>query len=134
MRNASLHAALRDFALEAEPFAPERAHVLDQRKQRAALRRKHVLDARRHLGVGLPRDDTLLLERLQPERERPRADALERTLELTEAAAAGGEVPDDQDRPLAAHDLGSGADGAGCFLRGRGHCDSTHRVPQGFTK
>ena len=57
-------AAGREIALHPEPVASERAHVLDQRQQRAALRREHVLDARRHLGVGLARDDALLLERL----------------------------------------------------------------------
>src|SRR5918997_1148114 len=57
-----------DVALHAQPLTPERAHVLDQREQRAALRREHVLDARGYLRVGLACHDSLFLERLQPER------------------------------------------------------------------
>ena len=57
-------------------------------------------------------DDALLLEAAQAERERARADARERALELAEAAAPCGEVTDDEDRPLAADDVRCGADRA----------------------
>ena len=66
-----------DFSLD------ETAEFIDsveRREQRVTLRRDHVLDARRYLGVGLARDHALLLERLEPQRERPRADALQRAL------------------------------------------------------
>ena len=81
--------------------------------QRLALGRERVLDPRRHLGIGVALDDALLLERPQPQRQRPRADAGERALELAEAAAALGQIADDEDRPLAADDVRGGADGTG---------------------
>ena len=52
--------------VEAEPALAVLAHVLDQRRQVAALVGKRVLDARRHLGIGVALDHALLLERAQP--------------------------------------------------------------------
>ena len=97
---------------DAELLAAVAAHVLDQRDQRPALGGQRVLDPRRHLRVGVPLDDALLLERPQPQRQRPRADAGERALELAEAATALGEIADDEDRPLPADDVRGGADRA----------------------
>src|SRR5581483_7913198 len=85
---------LRGSEVAAEPLAPVRAHVLDQRNQSLALGGERVLDARRHLREGAPVHDALLLE-------------------LAEAAAPGGEVTDDEDRPLAADQVGGGADRTG---------------------
>src|SRR6185503_19565131 len=117
-----------DVALKTEPLAPERAHVLDQGQQGNALGREDVLDARRDLWVCLARDDALLLERLQPERERARADPVQRSLQLTEPAPPRSQVADDQDRPLAADNLRGGAYGAGAgVLRGRSHRDSASK-------
>ena len=79
--------------------------------------RQRVLDARRHLGEGVALDDALLLERAQPQRERARADPGERAFELAEARAPLGEVAHQQQRPLAAHDLGGHADGT-CLVDG----------------
>src|SRR5581483_2349805 len=100
---------LRGSEVAAEPLAPVRAHVLDQRNESLALGGERVLDARRHLREGAPVHDALLLESAQPQRQRPRADARQRALELAEAAAPGGEVTDDEDRPLAADQVGGGA-------------------------
>src|SRR3954466_16212645 len=93
-----------------EPVAAVRAHPLDDRHERLALVRQRVLHPRRDLGEGLPLDDSLLLERAQAQRERAGRDALERALQLAEARAAVGEVTDQEDRPLAAEDLGTCAD------------------------
>src|SRR2546426_10137530 len=76
-------------ALRSEPFAPEAAHVLNQRQERAPLLGERVLDTRRDLGVSLALHDALVLEGPKAKRERARADAGERALELAEAAAAG---------------------------------------------
>ena len=51
-----------------------------------------VLDPRRHLGVGAPLHDPVLLERPQPQREGARADPLQRALQLAEALASVGEI------------------------------------------
>src|SRR5262249_8114367 len=59
---------------------------LENRAQRASLVGQHVVGARRMLGVKPPLDDAVLLERLQPRRQRVRADAYERLLEILEAA------------------------------------------------
>src|SRR5436309_693776 len=75
--------------------------------------RADVLDARRHLGVGMALDDPLFLQRAQAQAERARADAGEGALQLAEARAALGEVADQQEGPLAAHDLCGGADWTG---------------------
>src|SRR4051794_40259414 len=52
-----------------EPLAPVGAHVLDDRHERAALRRQRVLDAWWNLGERLALDDALFLERAQPDRQ-----------------------------------------------------------------
>src|SRR4051794_622250 len=83
----------------AEPFFAVAAHRLDDRDQRAALLGQAVLDARRHLGEGLALDHALLLQCSQPQRQRARADALQRALQLAEARAPVREVPDHQHRP-----------------------------------
>src|ERR1700676_4373516 len=70
--------------LLAEPAATVLAHALDDREQIEPLPRQRVLDARRHLGVGVALDEAVLLERAQAQGERPRADAGERALELAE--------------------------------------------------
>src|SRR4051794_8624876 len=93
----------------AQPVGAVAAHRVDDRDQRPALLGELVLDARRDLREGLARDDALLLERAQPQRQRARGDAVQRALELTEPAATLGEVADHQQRPLAADDL-CGAD------------------------
>src|SRR5579862_2192496 len=96
------------------------AHALDDREQVDPLLRERVLDARRDLGVGVALDDAVLLERAQPQRERPRADPRERALELAEAAAPRGEVADEQQRPLAADQL-RGVDDGAVVIEGHGH-------------
>ena len=67
---------LRAGALGAQPLGAVGAHRLDDRDERAALVGQRVLDARRHLGERLARDDALLLQRAQAQRERARRDAL----------------------------------------------------------
>ncbi len=96
-----------------EPLAAVGAHALDQWDERPPLLGQRVLDARRHLGICLALDDSLLLERPQAQRQRARADPLERALELTEARPALGQITDHEQRPFAAHDLGGSAYGAG---------------------
>src|SRR5579884_3684122 len=108
----------------AEPLAPICAHALDQRHERLSLLGQRVLDARGDLGIGLTPDDPLLLEGAEPERQRPRADALKRALELTEPGPALGEVADHEQRPLAAHDLGGAADRTGAIRDHRKSDDS----------
>src|SRR4051812_580101 len=103
----------RAIAGGAEPFAAVGAHRVDDRQQRLALRSQRVLDARWDLGVGVALDDPLLLEGAQAQAQRAGADAGERALELAEAGAALREVAHQEERPLAADDLGSGADGTG---------------------
>src|SRR5262245_46696181 len=103
----------RDGAVvHAEVLAAVAAHVLDQRHEGLALGRKRVLDARRDLGIGVALNDALLLERAQAQRERARADPRQRALQLTETAAALGQVADDEDRPLATVDVRGCTDGA----------------------
>src|SRR4051794_36937367 len=94
-----------------EPVGAVGAHRLDDRDQREALVRERVLDARRDFGVGLAGDDALLLERAQAQRERARADAGQRALELAEPRAALRQVTDDQQGPLSADHFGGAADG-----------------------
>src|SRR3954447_21016819 len=95
-----------------QPLAAVGAHVVDQGEQRAALLGQLVLDPRRHLGIGPAIHDALLLEGTEPERQGPRADACQRALELTEAAAATGEVANHEDRPLGADQVCRGTYGA----------------------
>ena len=102
----------RDALAHAQPLAAVATHVVDQRDEGLALRGERVLDPGRHLGVGLARDDSLLLERPQPQRQRARADAGERPLELAETATPLCEIADHQDRPLATDDVRGGTDGA----------------------
>ena len=78
-----------------------------------ALLGELVLDAGRRLGEAVALDDPLLLEHVQPLRERARADARARVLELGEAARALREVVHDQGRPLRADQVRGGGDGAG---------------------
>src|ERR671911_786919 len=113
--------------VHAEPLAPVAAHVLDQRRNRHALRRQRVLHARRHLGVGVALDNALLLEGAEAQREGPRADAGQRALELAEAATALGKVANHKDRPLATDDVRSGTDWA-C---GIGHMGPVYRKTSG---
>src|ERR1700730_4024139 len=100
---------LRD--LLARPTAPVVAHAVDDRQQVEPLLGQRVLDARGHLGGGVALDDAVLLQRAQPQRERGRADAGERALQLAEAAAPGGQVAHQQQRPLAADQLGGVTNG-----------------------
>src|SRR6185312_14103958 len=51
-----------------------------------------------------------LFQRPQAQRQRARADPLQRALQLAEAAAPRCQVTDDQERPLAADDVGGAAD------------------------
>src|SRR5437762_3279878 len=104
-----------------QPRVAELAHRVDDREERLALPGQLVLDARRRLGVAVPLDDPLLLERAQPLGERPRADAAAGVLELREAAGALGKVVDEQCRPLGADDLGRGGDRTGRRLVHRKH-------------
>ena len=55
--------------------------------------------------------DALLLEGAQAQRQRARADALQRALELAEPRVALGQVANEQQRPLPADDLGGLTDG-----------------------
>src|SRR5918995_2074604 len=98
--------------LDGKPALAVGAHVLDQRDQRAALVRQRILDAWRNLRIGLALHDSQLLQCAQPQRERPRADALEGALELTEAKRGVGQIPDDQECPLPGDHLGRAAHGA----------------------
>src|SRR6202034_2776824 len=54
-------------------------------------------------------DDPLFFEGAQTQRQRPRADPLERALELAEPRPSFSQVPDHQQRPLPAYDLGGAA-------------------------
>src|SRR4051812_49491730 len=81
-------------AVGVEPLHPVGAHRLDDGQQVPALVGQLVLDARRDLGVRAALDDALLLERAQAQRERPRADAGQRALELAEPRAALGQIAD----------------------------------------
>src|SRR5215212_6666699 len=115
----------------AEPLAAVAAHVVDQRHQGLALGRERVLDPRRDLGIGVALDYAVLLERAQPQRERAWADPRERPLELTEAAAALGKIADHEDRPLAANDVRSRADGT-CGIRHTADSSSRlHKLKRG---
>ncbi len=100
----------RRWRMRAEPLSPYARMSSISGTQRAALVGERVLDARRHLGKGLTLDDPLFFQRTQAQRQRARADALQRALELAEARAALGEVADDEERPLAADDLCRPAD------------------------
>src|SRR3954454_14166411 len=97
---------------EGEPATAVGAHVLDQRDEGSALVRELVGHARRHLVEGAALDDPLLLERPEPQRERARADAVERALELAEPESVIRQVTDDEESPLAGDDLRRPADGA----------------------
>src|SRR6186997_539670 len=77
-----------------EPLAPVLAHVLDDRNQGAPLLRQRVLHARRNLRERPPLDDAVLLECAEAEGKRAGADALQRALELAEARATIGQIPD----------------------------------------
>src|SRR5215208_2379630 len=84
--------------VHAEPLAPVAAHVLDQRRNRHALRRQRVLHTRRHLGVGVALDNALPLGGGEGKGGGPRADAGQRALELEEAATPLGKVANQKDR------------------------------------
>src|SRR6185295_4240312 len=100
-----------DGRLVEQPAAAVGAHVLDQGYQGLALLGEGVLDPGRHLGEGVALDDALLFQRPQAQRERARADPLERALQLAEAARPLRQVADDEERPLAADDLSRAANG-----------------------
>src|SRR5215208_6429522 len=68
-----------------EPGTAEPAHRAHDRQQRTSLRRQLVLDARRRLRIAAADHDPLVLQHLQPLRQRPRADPGTRVLELSEA-------------------------------------------------
>src|SRR5205085_1676604 len=89
-----------------QPLPPVAAHLLDQGHERLALLGEAILHSRGHLWIRPPLDDALGLEGPQPQRERARADAFERALELAETGASVGQVTDDQECPLARDDLG----------------------------
>src|SRR6188472_308595 len=69
-----------------EPAGAVAAHVLNQRHQRLALLGQRILDPRRNLGEGVALDDPLLFQSPQAQRERARADPLQRALQLAESA------------------------------------------------
>src|SRR6266487_1872043 len=86
------HGRRLGLTLGGQPALAVLAHRLDDRDERAALLGEQVLDARRNLGERRALDDALLLERAQAQRQRTRADALQRALELAEARPAVGQV------------------------------------------
>src|SRR3954470_22532557 len=98
--------------VQREPMAAVGAHVLDQRDEGSALVGELVGHAGRHLVEGAALDDSLLLERPEPQRERARTDAVERALELAEPQSVIRQVTDDEESPLAGDDLRRPADGA----------------------
>src|SRR5262249_57484089 len=73
------------------------------------------LDGGGNLGESLPLDDAFLLERPQAKRQRARADPYERPLQFAEPRAALGQIPDQEQRPFAAHDFSGATDGT-CFV------------------
>ena len=103
----------------------ELAHALDHGKEGMTLVREGVLDPRRHFGEAASLEDVGLLEALQPLRQGLRTDAVQRSLQLTEAALTGGKVPHDEGRPLVAHDL------SGTCHRTPVAVDATDRSPVG---
>src|ERR671937_663064 len=88
-----------------EPAPAVCAHVHDQGDESPPYLGQPVLDPRRYLRVRAALDDAVVLERPQPQRERPGADSLERSLQLAEALASVGQVADHEERPLAGDDL-----------------------------
>src|SRR5215211_1855377 len=84
----------------AQPGVAEAAHLVDDWKQVAPLRRQLVLDTRRRLRVTPSLDDLLALERPQTLGERPRRDPRAGRLELREPACTFRQVVDDQRRPF----------------------------------
>src|SRR5437868_1507195 len=109
-----------------QPLVAELAHRVDDRQERLALRGQPVLDPRWRLGVALPLQQSLALERAQPLGERAGADALARALELREAARSLGEVVDEESSPLSPDDLGSGGDRTRARLVDRVHRANCH--------
>ena len=103
---------MRVLVLRHEPGVAELAHGVDDRQQRLAFRREHVLDAGWHLGVAVPLHDRLLLELAEPLGQRAWADARARPLELGEAARAFREVVEEQRGPLGADDVRAARDRA----------------------
>src|SRR4051812_28619657 len=87
-------------------------HLADDRQQGASLVRQLVLDPRGRLGIAPPQHHAVLLEHVEPLRERPRADPGTCVLELLEAPRAFREIVEDQRRPLRCDDLRGRSDGA----------------------
>src|SRR5689334_18009869 len=75
-----------------DPRMAELPHLADDRQERTTLIRQLVLDARRRFGIAAPHDRALLLEHVEPLRQRARADAGTRGLELLEATRPFGEI------------------------------------------
>ena len=90
----------------AEPLLAVGAHVVDDRQQREPLGRQRVLDARRDLGEGVALHNALLLEGAEPKGQRAGAYARQRPFKLAEARAPLRQLAHEQQRPLAADDLG----------------------------
>ena len=104
-------------ALGVEPLLSVGAHVIDDRQQRPSLLGQRILHPRRHLGERVTFDDLLLLERPQSQRQRAGADPGQRAFELAEARSSLGQVANEQERPLPAHDLRRPAHRA-CLVNG----------------
>src|SRR5512146_3282129 len=104
----------------AEPAIAIRAHGVNQVCQCLTLLGQRVLDLGRHLGVGAAMQHALTLERREPLGKRLGADANQRALELAETLRASRQVAEDEERPLAAHNLSCAGNGADDLLMGGG--------------
>ena len=84
--------------------APARERA-EHRHQLARALGQLVVDARRHLAVALARQQAVGDHAVQPRAQLLGRDAGQHPLQLDEPARAGGEVTDDQQRPLVAHEV-----------------------------
>jgi hypothetical protein len=82
-----------------EPGQTELAHALDNRKEGVALVGETILDAGRHLGEARSTDCAGVFEPAQAVGEGFRTYALQRSLQLAEAATPRRQIADDQGSP-----------------------------------
>ena len=84
--------------------APARERA-EHRHELARALGQLVVHARRHLAVALARQQAVGDHAVQPRAQLLGGDAGQHALQLDEAPRAGGEVTDDQERPLVAHEI-----------------------------
>jgi hypothetical protein len=106
----------------------EATHLMHDGEKRTPLLGQGVLDPRWRLRIALAPDEPFRLEPTEAFGQGARADACTGTFELCEAARPLGEIVNEEDRPLGAHDLGSSSDGAGRRLVDGKHRASGHEL------